>query len=75
MTGDLNDPHLYGRAELAERLGVKPWFIRRMLALGFQMPLGRASIAMAHRFIQEQADALTKTSPARKRRQPSTSGK
>lgn len=75
MTGDRNDPHLYGRAELAQRLGVAPWFIRRMVALGFKMPLGKASIAMAHRFIEDQADALTKIPPARKRRQPSTSGR
>lgn len=69
------DPKLYNPAELAEVLGVKPWFIRRMKFLGFKMPLGRATVAMAHAFLEDQAEQFTGTSQAPKRRRPSTSGK
>jgi hypothetical protein len=55
---NLTDPKLYGRKELAEALGVKPWFIRRMIFVGFKMPLGVASVAMAHKFLSDNADIL-----------------
>jgi hypothetical protein len=86
MSADLSDPKLYGRAELAEKLGVAPFYVRRMIAVGFKMPLGKASVAMAHDFLTKNADLLavankprgrtaTRTPQAPTRPRPSASGK
>lgn len=83
MTGDLNDPTLYRSPDLAEKLGVGRSFMRRMIAAGFKMPLGRASIAMAHKFLTDHAEVLAPkpgrrvrgAGPVRKRQQPSASGR
>ena len=53
-----NDPRLFNMSDLAVILGVNRAFIRRLKSMGFKMPLGRATVAMAHRFIEENADIL-----------------
>lgn len=55
-----DDPRLFNMTDLAKVLGVRRSFIRQMKAQGFRMPLGRASIAMAHRFIEQQMEAPVK---------------
>lgn len=64
-TISLDDPNLYNREELAKVLGVKPWFIRRMLAAGFKMPLGRATVRMAHKWMEENGLKDSRQDPPR----------
>lgn len=52
------DPRLLNNGELATSLGVSRAFVRRMRSHGFKMPLGRATVDMALRFIEENKDVL-----------------
>lgn len=47
-----DDPRFFNMNDLAKVLGVRRSFIRRMKSQGFRMPLGRATVAMAHEFLE-----------------------
>lgn len=53
-----NDPRLWNVAELAAALGVSRDYILAMKRHGFPMPLGRASVPMAHDWLRENAHLL-----------------
>jgi hypothetical protein len=54
-----DDPRLFNMGDLAAILGVTRFDIRRLKNFGFKMPLGRATVAMAHQFLRENADMLS----------------
>ncbi len=54
----LDDPRLWNKSQLAEKLGVNRAYVSKMVKTGFKMPLGKASLAMAHKFLEENADVL-----------------
>lgn len=51
-----DDPRLWNQKELAEHLGVPVAYLRAMKYAGFRMPLGRATIGMAHDWLKANAD-------------------
>jgi hypothetical protein len=57
-TVTVEDPRLFNMNDLARILGVHRNYIRRLKACGFRMPMGRATVAMAHNFIRENAEIL-----------------
>lgn len=54
----IDDPRLWNIGELASILGVHRQFVTRMVKCGFEMPFGKASVAMAHEFIRNNARSL-----------------
>jgi hypothetical protein len=53
-----DDPRLWNLAELSEALGVSREYVLAMKRFGFRMPLGRASVQMAHDWLKENAHLL-----------------
>ena len=68
MNATADNLKLYNRADLAKALGVKPWFIRRLVAQGFPMPFGVSTPAKVHAFLAEMEARETCQAPTR--RQP-----
>lgn len=68
-----DDPRLFNMNDLAQALGVHRNFIRRLKSCGFKMPMGRATVAMVHKFIEENADILDGGSRKRKKTAASAS--
>ncbi len=54
-----DDPRLFNMIELAAALGVSRDFIIRMKKRGFKMPIGRATVSMAHRWMEANAGLPT----------------
>ncbi len=53
-----DDPGLFNMNDLATILRVNRGYIRRMKLCGFKMPGGRATVAMAHRFLSDNPDLV-----------------
>ncbi|MES2923128.1 MAG: hypothetical protein V4819_16345 [Verrucomicrobiota bacterium] len=50
---ELTDPRVFNMNDLATILGLSRTTVRRMKQLGFKMPLGYASVTMAHDFLKK----------------------
>jgi len=57
LSRELEHDRLLNIGELAAALKVSRSFVKRMKGRGFSMPLGRASVAMANKFICDLAKA------------------
>jgi hypothetical protein len=53
-----DDPRLWNISQLASILGVHRAYVSRMRSKGFKMPFGKATVAMAHEFLNKNADAM-----------------